>query len=183
MTPSDPQLGNFGITARLFKLISEIPRDQQLALLRQLLGNNVTTHLFKLIVELPEDQQTQMMEQMQQRPNREMPIKTVSIEETGTSMRENVRKPCLINANYLIQDRNFENSILDISVGGVFIETSEKLPVGQNIVLKFSLPNYSKQFAFNGQIAWSGPRGFGLQFDEVTPLQGDILKTYIEEHE
>ena len=183
MTPQDPQFGNFGITARLFKLISEMPKDQQLVLLRQLLGNKVTTHLFKLIVELPEDQQTLMIEQMRQRPNREMPIKTVSLEETETSMRENVRKPCLINANYMIQDRNFKNSILDISIGGVFIETNEKLPVGQNIVLKFSLPNYSKQFMFNGQIAWSGPRGFCVQFDDVTPLQGDILKTYIEEKE
>jgi len=183
MPPSDPQFGNFGITARLFKLISEMPKDQQLALLRQLLGNNVTTHLFKLIVELSEDQQTLMIEQMRERPNLEMPIKTVSLEETGTSMRENERKPCLINANYIIQGRNFRSSILDISIGGVFIETNEKLPVGQNIVLKFSLPNYSKQFMFNGKIAWSGPRGFGVQFDDVTPLQGDILKTYIEEKE
>ena len=181
MTPSDPQFGNFGITARLFKLISEMPKDQQLSLLRRLLGNNVTKHLFKLIVELPHEQQTQMMEQMHQRPNQQRPIRTVSLEETGTSMRENARKPCLINANYIIEDRNFQSSILDISIGGVFIETNERLPVGQNMVLKFSLPNYSKQFVFNGKIAWSGPRGFGLQFDEVTPLQGDILKTYIEE--
>ena len=77
MTPQDPQFGNFGITARLFKLISEMPKDQQLVLMRQLLGNKVTTHLFKLIVELPEDQQRLMIEQMRQRPNMEMPIKLV----------------------------------------------------------------------------------------------------------
>jgi len=181
MPPSDPQFGNFGITARLFKLINDMPKDQQLVLLRQLLNNNVTTHLFKMIVELSEDQQTLLIEQMRHRPTREMPIKTVSLEETETSMRESARKPCLINANYIIQDRNFKSSILDISIGGVFIETNEKLPVGQDMVLNFSLPNYSKQFTFNGKIAWSGPRGFGVQFEEVTPLQNDILKTYIEE--
>ena len=181
MTVSDTQLGNFGVTARLFKLISEMPKDQQLVLLRQLVGDHVTTYLFKLVVEMSEDQQTRMIERMRQQPDLEMPIKTVSLEETETSMRENARKPCLINANYLIQDRNFKSYILDISIGGVFIETNEKLPVGQRIVLKFSLPNYSKQFIFNGKIAWSGPRGFGVQFEEVTPLQGDMLKTYVEE--
>ncbi len=178
---SDPQMGSFNITARLFKLVYDMPKDQQLILLKQLIGDNVTGHLFKLIVEMSEDQQIILLEQMGETPTVESPVTTVSLEESETSMRENPRKPCLINANYRIQDRNFKNYILDISIGGVFIETDQKLPVGRQMMLKFSLPNHSQPFTLNGEIAWSSPRGFGLKFDEMTLQQGNILKTFVDQ--
>lgn len=181
MIESNPQLGTFNITARLFKLIDDMPKDQQLILLKQLIGDNVTGHLFKLIVEMSEDQQIILLEQMGEAPTVESPVTTVSLEESETSMRENPRKPCLINANYRIQDRNFKNYILDISIGGVFIETDQKLPVGRQMMLKFSLPNHSQPFTLNGEIAWSSPRGFGLKFDEMTLQQGNILKTFVDQ--
>ena len=183
MIESDPQLGTFNITARLFKLIDDMPKDQQLILLKQLIGDHVTQHLFRLIVEMSEDQQIILLEQMEETPTIESPITTVSLEESEPSMRENLRKPCLIHANYRIQDRNFKNYILDISIGGVFIETDQKLPVGKRMMLKFSLPNHSQPFTLNGKIAWSSPRGFGLKFDEMTPQQGCILKTFVDQKE
>ena len=111
MMESDPQLGTFNVTARLFKLIFDMPKDQQLILLKQLVGEHVTQHVFKLIVEMSEDQQIILLEQMGETPAVESPITTVSLEETGPSMRENSRKPCLINANYKIQDRDFKSYI------------------------------------------------------------------------
>ncbi len=181
MIESNPQLGTFTITARLFKLIDDMPKDQQLILLKQLIGDHVTKHLFKLIVEMSEDQQIILMEQMGETPTIESPITTVSLEESETSMRENPRKPCLINANYRIEDRDFKSYILDISIGGVFIETNQKLPVGKQMTLKFSLPNHSQPFSLNGKIAWSSPRGFGLKFDEMTSQQGNMLKTFVDQ--
>jgi Tfp pilus assembly protein PilZ len=214
MIETDPQLGTFNITARLLKLVNDMPKDQQLILLKQLIGENVTKHLFKLIVEMSEDQQIILLEQMGEVPAVESPITTVSLEETETSMRENPRKPCLINANYLIQeittvsleetetsmrenprkpclinanymiqDQNFKSYILDISIGGVFIETNEKFPIGKKITLKFSLPNHPQPFSFSGKIAWSSPRGFGLKFDDVSPQQSDMLKTFVAQKE
>lgn len=183
MIETDPQLGTFSITARLLKLVNDMPKDQQLILLKQLIGDNVTKHLFKHIVEMSEDQQIILLEQMGEVPTIESPITTVSLEETETSMRENPRKPCLINANYAIEDRNFKSYILDISIGGVFIETDEKLPVGKKMTLKFSLPNHPQPFTFTGKIAWNSPRGFGLKFDDVSPQQSDMLKSYVAQKE
>jgi uncharacterized protein (TIGR02266 family) len=130
---------------------------------------------------MSEDQQIILLEQMGETPTIESPVTTVSLEESETSMRESPRKPCLINANYRIQDRNFKNYILDISIGGVFIETDQKLPVGKQMMLKFSLPNHRQPFTLTGKIAWSSPRGFGLKFDNMTPQQGNILKTFVEQ--
>jgi len=184
MTVADPSLGGkFGITTRLFNLIGEMPKDQQLILLKQLVGGRVADQLYKLIVDMTEEQQIILLEQMGESPQVELPVKTVSIEESEASMRENPRRPCLINTNYSIQDRKFKSYILDISIGGVFIETNAKFPVGKDLLLKFSLPDHPQPFTLNGKIAWSSAKGFGVKFDNVNVSQGDILKSFIEQKE
>jgi Tfp pilus assembly protein PilZ len=183
MKASDPTMGKFGITARLFNLVGAMPKDQQLILLKQLVGERVTQNLFKLIVDMTEEQQIILLEQIGQSPEEDAPVKTVNIEESDASMRENPRKACLINANYRVQDRNFKSYILDISIGGAFIETNAKYPVGKDLLLKFSLPNHPQPFTFGGKIAWSSARGFGVKFENISALHSDILKSFIEQKE
>ena len=183
MMESDPQLGTFNVTARLFKLIHEMPKDQQLILLKQLIGEQVTKHVFKLIVEMSEDQQIILLEQMGETPAVESPITTVSLEETGPSMRENPRKPCLINADYSIQNKDYKSYILDISIGGVFIETNEIFTLGQEMVLNFALSHDQKPLRLSGTISWGSPRGFGVKFDKMPVQQGEILKSFVEQNE
>ena len=183
MIAPNPTPGKFGVTTRLFKLVGDMPKDQQLILLRQLVGDKVSTHLYKVIVEMSEEQQITLFEQISQSPQMELPIKTVSLEETEASMRENARKPCLIKATYRIQDRNYKSYILDISIGGVFIEADTRFPVGRELLLKFSLPNRPQPITFAGKIVWSTARGFGIKFDKVSVLQSDMLKSFVEQKE
>ena len=183
MIVTETSLGKFSITARLFNRVGEMPRDQQLILLKQLVGDRVAKYLYKRIVDMTEEQQIILLEQMEKSPQVELPVRTVSIEESDASMRENPRKPCLINANYSIQDRKFKSYILDISIGGVFIETNAKFPAGKDLLLKFSLPDHPQPFTFNGKIAWSSAKGFGVKFDNVNVIQGDLLKSFIEHKE
>ena len=89
----------------------------------------------------------------------------------------------MINANYSIQNTNYKSYILDISIGGVFIETNETFTIGQKIVLNFTLPNYQKPFKLSGKISWGSPRGFGVKFDEIPVQQGKILKSFVEKKE
>ena len=178
-----PMPGKFGITTHLFKLVGDLPENKQLVLLKQLVGDKVSKHLFKEIMEMTEAQQTILLEQISQSPKIELPITTVSIEETEASMRENTRKPCLIKASYRIQDQKFKSYLLDISIGGVFIEADTQFPVGRQLLLKFSLPNRPQPITFAGQIVWSTARGFGVKFDKVSELQGDILKSFVEQKE
>ncbi|HSM90394.1 MAG TPA: PilZ domain-containing protein, partial [Desulfobacterales bacterium] len=86
-------------------------------------------HLFKLIVEMSEEQQLLLLDQLSSPLETEPPERTLSLEETEPSMRENPRKTCLINADCRIQGNSFRSYILDISIGGVFIETGERVPV------------------------------------------------------
>lgn len=183
MLDTDPQLGRYGITARLFKLISDLPKDKKLILLKQLIGDDVTAQLCKLIVEMSQDQQIILLERLEAMPTVELPEKTVSLEGNESSMRENPRKPCLINANYRVQNKDFKSYILDISIGGVFIETNEKFTIGQKVEMNFALPNYSKPFKLAGTISWSSSRGFGVKFNDVPVQQGEILRSFVEQKE
>jgi Tfp pilus assembly protein PilZ len=179
MLNSEPQAGKFAITIRLLGLIHNLPKDQQVILLKQLVGERVAEHLFKLIVEMSGDQQLLLLDQLSPLET-EPPERTLSLEETEPSMRENSRRPCLINADCRIQGNSFQSYILDISIGGVFIETSERVPVGETILLNFTLPTLSHPVALPGKIAWSGTRGFGVKFEVTPPPEGRAIKDYID---
>jgi len=180
MITSEPQSGKYMTTVRLFSVIGALPKDQQLILLKQLVGDKVTAQLFKLIVEMSEDQQLILLEQLGQPVEYEPPERTVSLEGNEPSMRENPRKSCLINANYRIKGTSFRSYILDISIGGVFIETSDRFPVGESIILNFNLPERPQGVAVPGRIAWSGPQGFGVKFEDLPPPQGNAIKQFVE---
>jgi hypothetical protein len=83
MLDADPQLGKFAVTARLFKLINDLPKDKKLILLKRLIGDDVSSQLCKLIVEMTEEQQVILLEQLESMPVAEMPERTVSLEENG----------------------------------------------------------------------------------------------------
>lgn len=180
MLSSEPQAGKYAITVRLLGLIHNLPKDQQVVLLKQLVGERVTEHLFKLIVEMSEDQQLLLLDQLGNPLEMEVPERTLSLEGTEPSMRENPRRSCLINADCRIKGNNFRSYILDISIGGVFIETGERVPVGETILLNFTLPTFSHPVALPGKIAWSGPQGFGVKFEVVPPPEGRAIKDYID---
>lgn len=181
MLSSETHAGKYGITARLFAAVSRLPRDQQLILLKQLVGGRVAEHLFKLIVEMSENQQLLLLEQMGVAPGLEQEETTLRLEGTEPGMRENPRKTCLINADYRIKQRHFRSYILDISIGGVFIETPDRFPVGEGVVLNFTLPNQTQPYAIPGRIAWSGPRGFGVKFEPIPPQQGHAISTFVKQ--
>jgi hypothetical protein len=101
MIAANSTMEKFNLTARLFKLVSDMPKDQQLRLLKRLVGDRVAAHLYKLIVEMTEEQQIILLEQMGQLPKADLPVNMVSLEETESSMRENPRKPWVINTSFV----------------------------------------------------------------------------------
>ncbi len=183
MHDPEPPVGKYGITAKLFSLIHNLPKDHQVILLKQLVANRVSEHLFKLIVEMSEDQQLLLLEQLGVTLEADPPERTVRLEGIEPTMRETPRKACLINADYRIQGNRFRSYILDISIGGVFIETDQRVSVGESVVLKFNLQTISQPFTLPGKVAWSGPKGFGVKFEMVADPQGRAIKAYVDEPE
>ena len=55
----------------------------------------------------------------------------------------------------------------DISPSGVFIETRDRLEVGQTVTLTIPLKN-DRNAKIKGEVTWAGPEGFGVKFLRIT---------------
>jgi len=172
--PSDQKTVNL----KLAETIKNLPQDQQLILLKQLLKGNLTSTLFRLIGSMSDDQQASLLAQLQ-----ETPLKSLSLEETEIALRSHTRKSCMLNIGYTVEDRNFEGFMLDISPAGAFIETGEAFTAGQPIRLSFSLPNSPGRLNIKGEILWKGILGIGIKFNDMTPKQIDLIREFMREEE
>jgi len=172
--PSDQKTVNL----KLAETIKNLPEDQQFILLKQLLKGNLTSTLFRLIGTMSDQQQSTLLEQLQ-----ELPLKSVSLEETEIALRGHTRKSCMLNIDYTVESLNYEGFMLDISSAGAFIETGEPFSAGQPIRLSFSLPNSPARLNINGEILWKGILGMGVKFGDITPQQIDLINTFIQEEE
>ena len=166
------------INLKLAELIKNMPENQQLTLLKQLLKGNLTPTLYRLIGKMTEYQQATLLEQL-----REQPLKSISLEETEIALRSHNRKSCMLSIDYKVGERNFEGFMLDISPAGAFIETSEPFTAGQQINISFSLPNNPGQLKVTGEILWKGMLGIGVKFDDIAPDQIELINAFMEEEE
>jgi Tfp pilus assembly protein PilZ len=180
MTTLDSQFGQYHVTARLFNLLNNLSRDKQFILYKQLIKDNIITELLKLIIDMSEEQKIQLLEQLGEMPYEEAPIQTVNLDENESFMRENPRKICLIPVVCKVESRSFKSYIIDISTVGAFIETNDRYPVGQKIVMAFKIPKHPDGFELNGKISRSGPKGVGIKFVNLTKAQQGIIESYIK---
>jgi type IV pilus assembly protein PilZ len=75
-------------------------------------------------------------------------------------------------------------SIANISRMGIFVQTTEPLPVGTRITLRFAPPGDGGSFVLQGTVQWVnglGPRGespnpgMGIQFLDLSPADRERL--------
>jgi Tfp pilus assembly protein PilZ len=94
--------------------------------------------------------------------------------------RGHPRKTCSLNVDYAAGDRAFKGEIKNVSVNGLFIETSEQFSPGQKITLTFSLPNHTKPLKTTGEVVWNGTKGVGVQFNLPNKYLEEFWKAKIE---
>lgn len=79
---------------------------------------------------------------------------------------------------------------INISTGGVFIETAKILPEGTEIVVKFCLPEAETPIVTRARVAWTNepgafkkatlPAGMGLQFLDLSFDDMHSIRTYLD---
>jgi len=97
--------------------------------------------------------------------------------------RTHPRLDCLVQAEYVIQNKAYQDYIKDISMGGAFIETSEKFDEGQDITMTLSLSHHVKPFKVIGKVARSMPDGIGVKFVLASQVQEELIKTFVDKVE
>lgn len=173
MAPNGTASGRYSVLVRLFELINKTSEDQQLSLLKYLHKGDLKSPLRRLIIDMPHEEQLALLVHLKELSSDELPEKTITLDE-----RVSARKACKLTVDYQSQDNAHTKHILDISTGGVFIETSEPIDVGQEIKLTFAFPDSPNALKVNGEIVWRNPKGIGVKFIDITQQQVDKIKTY-----
>lgn len=171
--------GRFGTTARLFTLVEELPRDRQLILLKQLLGERITTHLFKLVLEMPEEQQVRLMEQMLDFPFSDATVTTLTLDDDDAWIRQMQRSPCQLRAVCVLDANTFDGIITDISTFGMFIKTDRSYPTGKPIRISCRLPGLERPLILNGHILRSEPSGIGIRLKSLPADQEKAILAFV----
>lgn len=75
---------------------------------------------------------------------------------------------------------------LNLSKGGLFLDTDDLLPVGTRLSVAFTIPNAAEPVQAAARVIWrrehesaDGPRGLGLQFDGLEQSIGEQIDTMV----
>jgi hypothetical protein len=176
-------LGRFGATARLFGLVDQLPQDQQLLLLKQLLGERITQHLCKLVLEMPEERRQRLFEQLMESPPEPAEVTTVNLDEDDAPMRQIPRKACRLRAVCVLDASTFDGTITDISTVGMFIKTERSFPIGKPIRVSCRLPGLERPLILSGDIIRSEPAGIGIRLKGLRAEQERAIRAFINNAE
>ena len=161
---------------RLFDLIQNAPVDVQVSLVKHIYKGRLDHCLRKAVLDLSHEEQLSLLNHLEESVAIEPPETTLDLDE-----RQAPRKKCHLPLSYSSDDQTLEVNALDISTLGVFIETLEPLAVGQQLVLRFTIPANGKTIEATGRIIWKGPRGVGVQFVALDPDIMDLIRRYIDQ--
>jgi Tfp pilus assembly protein PilZ len=78
-----------------------------------------------------------------------------------------------------VDDRYYRDFIHDISEGSLFVETSNKFSVGQEVIMTFISPDYQKSLKVHGEIIHTQTDGIGVKFKIESQVQESVLKSYV----
>ncbi|TLM69397.1 MAG: response regulator [Deltaproteobacteria bacterium] len=89
------------------------------------------------------------------------------------------RQSCFMAVNFEWQGETLRGKSLDISSGGIFVESPADVPVGEALTLSFVLPGTDRLISCRGEVVWLNrrpnplkphyPTGFGLRFSGLSP--------------
>ena len=98
-------------------------------------------------------------------------------------MRENTRRVCQIPVTCTVEDRSFKSYIIDISTVGALIESNDRFPIGQQILMALRLPNHPNALDLKGRIVRSGPRGIAVKYFDLKRIHEELIRLFIKNNQ
>ena len=84
--------------------------------------------------------------------------------ERRKDARKKVNGSQLVVANCRTMEGGFQAPINNVSSGGVFIDTRQRLFAGQEIALRFDFPEAGNTIMANGEVVRTSFEGAGIRF-------------------
>lgn len=91
-----------------------------------------------------------------------MPIKE---NQSKKERRKSERHPCSIEVGCASTDFSFVDFISDINCWGVFLQSTQPVPVGDSVMMTIPLMGAETSIRVIGEVMWTSPRGMGVRFD------------------
>ncbi|MEW6077364.1 MAG: PilZ domain-containing protein [Thermodesulfobacteriota bacterium] len=85
--------------------------------------------------------------------------------EDWVKKRHHPRKNLRLCVTMAHGQKTGEHHARDISLGGIFVETREKLSLGQEVRITLPFSNQNRQIKMNGKVVRVTEEGVGVQFD------------------
>jgi len=90
------------------------------------------------------------------------------------------------------QQNLMSNYSVNLSTGGVFIETNKISPVDTLLIIEFMLPNSNRHITCKARVAWvnevgdmkkpSLPQGMGIQFLNLSLENVQMIREFLKDH-
>jgi uncharacterized protein (TIGR02266 family) len=119
-------------------------------------------------------------------PATSTPPPSASPSPVGRSKRATRRVPCNIKMSIRNGEQVYTSKTLDISHGGIFLATEEKLAIGEIIDMTFQIPNSDRVVTAVGKVAWIGQggpaqvtEGVGVKFSRIDPKDLQLIVDYV----
>jgi hypothetical protein len=88
--------------------------------------------------------------------------------------QEHPRRTAYIIAKYTVREGSHRDVIKNIGATGLFIKTSRRIALEQEISLEFPLFHFDKIIKITGKVIRRNNEGFAVKFNE--PLKGLVCK-------
>ena len=96
------------------------------------------------------------------------------------------RRPIRLKVEYECVEDFLTDYSANLSVGGMFIETSRPLPLGTRFHLRFSLPGFSEPLDSDAEVRWvldeavgPIPCGMGVCFENMSDQDTDKIRALL----
>lgn len=100
--------------------------------------------------------------------------------------RKAQRVPLKVKVDYQFAGNFLFEYASDISQHGIFIETSDPLPLNSKVTLQFRLPDTKKNVEVAGEVIWvnsnqesSKNPGMGVKFTRINEIDKDLITSLI----
>lgn len=80
-------------------------------------------------------------------------------------------------------DARAQGRSTDISLGGMFVETTAAEPFGTEVVVHVHVPGEPSAFALPGIVRWTAPDGMGVQFGNLGARETHTITELVASYE
>jgi len=95
--------------------------------------------------------------------------------------RRHDRHECQVAIDFDVSNWTYQCCLRDISQGGAYVETEQKIETGQKVLLTLASPGRNGQCVVNGTVARRDANGLAIAFEELSLHQKKIVQTLISQ--